>query len=120
MPSSRFPPESEADRERWADIVAKSVSDTLTESFVSRSEIQAIAKTAAESAAKEALQGFSDRLGIGDAKGVEAFLMERAHTRWRMEIGQQVFKQGIGAVILALISAMGVALMFWLRSGLPK
>jgi hypothetical protein len=120
MVERRLPPETDQDRERWADRAAELVAKHLVETVVTRAEIQAIAKTAADTAAKEAVQALAERLGLADAKGAEAFLLERSWTRWRMEIGQQVLRQGIGAVILALMSALGVAVMFWLRSGLPK
>ena len=119
MPSSRFPPESEADRERWADVVAKSVSDALASTVITRPEVKAIAEAAAAEAAEKAITSLLEKLGLsGD--DLKEFQRDQLWTRSRRQLGEAVARQGIMAVMTSLCVAIFTALVFWLKSGAPK
>lgn len=118
--AGRIPPETEQDRDAWADRAAELVAKHMRDSWISRNEVQGIADAAASKAAKEAVAEFAGRLGIGTPEAIEQFIVDRRWIRSRREIGEQVLRQGIVAVLVILLGAVGTALMFWIRSGLPK
>jgi hypothetical protein len=105
------PPQSAAD---FAREVARLMREHASEALVSRDDVQHIAEVAADKATKRLM----DRLGI-DEEELAKERLDRMWVRRRREVEEAVVKQGIGAVVLALLAGVGTAVAFWIKSGAP-
>lgn len=115
MASSRIPPETDKDRERWAEIAAEAASRAagLMSQSVTKEEVQLMIETHVEVHVKRTME----RIGIDVNGGISEARKDQVFLRGFREVTQQVKRQVFQAVCISLVMFLGAALLFWARGG---
>lgn len=115
MPSPRIPPETDKDRDRWAEIAADAAlrAAGLMNQYPTKEEVRLMVESQLETQMKRAFE----RIGIDVNGGITEARKDQVFLRGLREVTQQVKRQVFQAVCISLVMLLGTALLFWARGG---